>query len=58
MRKRPSKRRIWARFVRGDWVEEQDWWRYKLYKRNDGKPIVFNVYTFKYKRPAKDIGGK
>ena len=58
MRKRPSKRRIWARFVRGDWVYRLDWERYDLWKRLEGGGVIFNVSNFSVKRPAKEIRGE
>lgn len=58
MLKRLSKRRIWARFIRGDWISKLDWERNELWKRRRDKLVIFNISNFAVKRPAKEIRGE
>jgi hypothetical protein len=50
MRKRPSKRRVWTRFKRGDWVDEIDMFRYLLDIRAKGVPVEFHQFQNKVRR--------
>ena len=53
MRKRPSKRRIWARFLAGKWCDEYDMIRHDLDMRAIGMDVEFNLNSVRLQRKAR-----
>lgn len=53
MRKRLSKRRIWARFLAGKWCDEYDMIRHDLDMRAIGMDVEFNLNWVRLQRKAR-----
>jgi hypothetical protein len=54
-RKRKSKRKIWAQFNIGKWVNQSDMIGYDLYMRTMGMPVEFNLMNETVRRRANAI---
>ena len=54
MRKRLSKRRIWARFLAGKWCDEYEMMRHDLDMRAIGMDVEFNLNSVRLRRKERN----